>query len=321
MAQAVTGGYGAYCNYGYEATYASAATGTRVFGHGTKLTISRKNSMERVHSLGYRNAQANVAKKYEGSASLDFNMSNGSFLRAVLGAVADAGVGPYTHTYSETDAIPSFSIVNGVELGTNDYVSVLTGCKVNSCTISAAVDETVKVKLDCLYKTETLATSGIGSQVAETEDLFTFAHGTLSLGGSTVGNVQSVELTINHNLEMVWGLGSRLATTGIGKTRTYDLKMTVAFSQNTDLLTKMLGSTSAPLAGTPASVACVLTFTNSGAGTAERSVVATFANVYLNEETLPLDVNEVIKEDVTGWALSCTNVVYTNNTAVDAGNP
>lgn len=318
MAQSVISGYGAYANFGFEATYGSAASGTRAFGHGTKLSISRKNNMDRVFGLGARNSTATVAKKYEGTATVDFLLSNASFFRAVLGTVTDGGSGPssYTHTYSEANTVQSFSIVNGAELGTNDYVSVLTGAKVNTCTISSAVDEAVSIKLECPYKTETLATSGISSQVAVTESIFTFAQGTLSLGGSTIGNVQSVELTINNNLDGIWGLGSRIKTSQVEKTRMYDLKMTVAFSQNTDLLTKMLGSTSAPATGTPSSVACVLTFTD---GTT--SIVITMANIYLNEETLPLDVNEVIKEDVTGWATSCTSIVHTNSTQTDAGDP
>jgi hypothetical protein len=49
--------------------------------------------------------------------------------------------------------------------------------------------------------------------------------------------------------------------------------------------------------------------------------VITLANVYLDEESLPKDVNEVLKEDVTGWALSGTSVVWTNATTGDTGSP
>ena len=94
MSQNVIGGWGAYCNYGFESSYGTAVTGTRVFGHGTKLTISRKNNLEPIWELGNRNAQTTAAKKYEGTGTLDFNLSNASFFRAVLGEVADAGGGP-----------------------------------------------------------------------------------------------------------------------------------------------------------------------------------------------------------------------------------
>jgi hypothetical protein len=325
MAQYVTAGWGAYVNYGYEATFGSGAVSARTFGRGIKITTTRRNTMERIYGLGSRNATANVAKKYEGTASAEFLLSNGSFWRAVLGSVADGGGGPYTHTYTETNIIPSFAIDTGTELGANDEVTELKGCKVMTCTLTAAIDEVVKVRLECPYQTETLATSGIGSQVAEssTAETFTFAQGILQLpSGSTIGNVQSFELTMNNSLEGVWGLGSRIKTASIEKIREYNLRMTVAFSDVTTLLTKFYGASGNPLDGNPASTATlILTFTNGGSGTAERSHVMTLANIYLDENTLPKDVNEVIKEDVTGWALSGTSVVYTDNTSVDAGYP
>lgn len=341
MVQSVTSGAFSYVNYGFESTYGtSAASFPRPFGQGTKISVSRKNNMDRVFGLGARNASANVAKKYEGMASIEFMLGAGntaighggaSWLRAVLGAIpTDGGAAPYTHTYAESNTLSSFSIAHAVEQGTTDYVSTLTGCKVASCTISSAVDEIATVKLECPFKADSMATSGIGSAVAPTETPLTFAGGTLSVSGTDVGYVQSVELTINNNLEMLWGLGSRVASAGVEKTRTYDIKMTVAFSDVALLLQKFYGA-SAPIAETtgsetvknlnPAGVACVLTFTNGGATSATRSIVFTFANMYLNEHTLPLDVNEVIKEDVTGWALSCTSIVVSNNTSTDVASP
>jgi len=337
MAQNPISGAFGYVNYGFETTEGTvAATFPRPFGHGTKLSISRKNNMERVFGVGARNASANVAKKYEGTASVEFMLGAGdtaiahggaSWLRAVIGAApTDGGATPYTHTYAESNTLASFSIANAVEQGTTDYVSALIGCKVQSCTISAAVDEVAKVRLEVPYRTESMATSGIGSAVTATETPLTFAQGTLSVNGTTVGYVQSVELTITNNVEMIWGLGSRYSTASSAKTRTYDIKMTVAFSDVSLLLEKFFGK-AATVAATdlatlnPAGVACVLTFDNGLAAANSRKIVFTFANLFLNEHSLPLDVNEVIKEDVSGYALSLTNVVVSNGQATDVANP
>lgn len=320
MTQVVSGGWNSYCNYGYEATYGAGAVSDRVFGHGTNITINRRNNMLKVGGLGSRNYSTVSAGKYEGSASVEFVFSNSSFWRAVLGSVADAGSGPssWTHTYSEATALTSFAIDTGIELGTDDCVSELKGCVIASATLTAAVGELVKVRLECPYKTETLATAGIGSQVAESADPFTFAHGTVELpNGSAIGNVQSIELTINNNAELVWGLGSRLATTNVGKIREYNLRMSVAFDDTTDLLTKFLGDTSGPKTSTPSSQATIeLTFTNS-----TDSCVITLADVYLDTENIPLSVENLIVEDVEGFALSGTSIVTTNSTEVDEGNP
>jgi hypothetical protein len=329
MAQSVGSGALGYVNYGFEASEGTvAASFPKNFGHGMKISVVRKNNMERVHSLGSRNATANVAKKFEGTATVEFDLSaNSSWFRGVMGALpTDAGGGPYTHSFAESNTLLSFSIAAAQELGTNDSVAALIGCKVASATISAAVGEIAKVRLECPYRTETMATTGIGSVVAAGEEPLHFANGTLSVAGTTVGYVQSVELTINHNLEMVWGLGSRYSTASVPKSRTYDLKMTVMFSDVTLLLEKFYGK-SLPVAATdlaslnPAGVACILTFDNGGATTASRKVVVTFANLFLDTHTLPFDVNEVTKEDVGGWALSCTSIVVTNNTATDVAVP
>jgi hypothetical protein len=278
--------------------------------------------MERITGLGSRNASANVALKYEGTATVEFLLCNGSFWRAVLGTVLDGTSGSSkTHTYTETNTLPSFAIDTGTILGTADEVTELKGCQVNTCTLTSAVGEPVRIRLECPYKTETLATSGIGSQTAETEDVFTFANGTLAIGG-TINNVQNVELTVNNNLEGIWGLGSRIKSAEPAKLRQYELKMTVAFSDVTELLTKFYGASGNPLDGNPAAQGTlVLTFTNGGSDAALRRFVITLANVYINEETLPKDVNEVIKEDVSGWALSCTSVIYTNATPSDDDTP
>ena len=337
MAQNPTSGHSSYCVYGFESTLGTVSTSfPRPFGHGVKLSRSLKNNMDPIYGLGARNASANVAKKLEGTCSVEFLLGAGetaiahggaSWLRAVLGAVpTDGGATPYTHSYAESNTLASFSISTGVELGTGDAVLNLIGCQVNSCTISAAVDEVATVKLDCMYRTETMATSGIGSQVVPTEVPLTFAQGSITVAGTSVGYVQSVELTISNNLELIWGLGSRYSTASTAKTRKYDLKMNVVFSDVTLLLEKFYGKAATVdaddlLTMNPAGVACVLTFTNGLTSSSTRSIVFTFANLHLNEHSLPLDVNEVVKEDVSGWCLSCTSIVVSNNTSADVSSP
>jgi len=331
MAQNVTSGYSGVCNYGFETTFGTVASSlNRVFGYGVKVsTHSRKNNMKAVYGIGSRNAVTNVAEQYEGSVSFEFNLDadNSAWLRAVLGsAPTDAGSGPYTHTYYESNVLSSFSVVVGANVGTNEYVSTLIGVKVNTATITAAVNEPVTVKLDCLYTTETVALTGIPSQVSTNGTPLNFADGVLTVGGVTIGFVKSVELTVNNNLEMVWGLGSRYAVASVEKTRKYDVKLTAVFSDPTLLLSTFFGKT-LPLSSTdltvlnPLGVACVLTFDNGATGTASRKVVITLNNLYFNEHSLPLNVEDVITEDITAYALSCNNIVVTNNNTTDAGTP
>jgi hypothetical protein len=337
MAQTVASGAFAYCNYGFETTEGTvAASMPRPFGNGVKITIDRKNNMEKIYGLGARNATANVAKKFEGSATIDFELGAGnalisdggaSWLRAAMGAIpTDGGATPYTHTYAESNTLAAMSISAGVELGTNDAVTSLIGAKVASMKINSAVNEVATVTLTCPYRTETLANSGISTQVAPNETPLTFAQGVLQVNGTTVGYVQSIELTLTNNVDLIWGLGSRYATASTQKTRVYDVKMSVVFSDTALLLEKFFGK-AASIAATdlatlnPAGVALVLTFDNGLATSNQRAVIFTFANFYIDAHSLPLSVDDVIKEDVTGHALSCTSVVVKNAQATDVASP
>ena len=102
--------------------------------------------------------------------------------------------------------------------------------------------------------------------------------------------------------------------------------MSVQFTDVSLLLEKFFGK-AATVAATdlatlnPAGVACVLTFDNGLATASSRKIVFTFANLFLDEHSLPLNVADVIKEDVSGWALSCTNVVVSNGQATDVASP
>lgn len=323
MAQTPTGGWGNYVNWGFESSFGAGAVSARTFGQGVKLSIDRSNNLERIYSVGSRNASATVAKKYEGSATAEFILSNATFLRAVLGAVADAGAGPYTHTYTEANTLPSFAIDTGAELGTTDEVVELKGCIVKTCMISAVVDEVVRVKLDLLYNNETLATSGIGSQVAETFEPFMFAQGFLEIpDGTTLAYIQNFELTIDNSVEFIWGLGSRFATAQVAKQRAYNFRMTVVASDPQIYLQTFYGASGGPHTSTPAAKATlVLNFTNGLTSTNERSIIMTFANAYYETHGQVKDINEVYKEEVVGHALSCTSIVWTNNTAADNATP
>ncbi len=235
----------------------------------------------------------------------------------VLGANADAGTsGAFTHTYTETDSIPSFTTKTSFELGTTDFLSALIGCKVETCTITAAVDEAVKFSLDCSYRYENLSTTKI-SDNPEIEPIFTFAHGSIEMpDGTTIAAVQSFELTINNSNELVYGIGSRFPTANIAKQREYNFTLTAAFKDHTSLLTFFMNGTnsaSAPTAGSGTEIATLeLTFTNDDGDILDINLTG----IHLDEETLNQNVGEVVKEGITGWARGLTNVVYTNDVQV-----
>ena len=284
------------------------------FGQGVEVSVSRNNNAERIVGIGARNATATINKNYAGTMTANGSLSNAYWLLGVLGANADAGTdGAYTHTYTEADRIISFTTKTSFELGTTDSQSNLIGCRVNTCSISAAVNEALKFSLECPYRYEALGTTKISNN-PEIEPIFTFAHGSIEMpDGTSIAAVQSFELTINNNLDTVYGIGSRFLTDSVAKNREYNFSMTAAFKDHTTLLTYFLNGTNsatAPTTGSGTEIATLeLTFTNGDGDILDINLTG----VHLNEETLPQNANEVVKEDVTGWARGCTNMIYTND--------
>jgi len=284
------------------------------FGQGVEISMNRTNNAERVFGVGARNATATVNKQYGGTLAINGILSNAYWLLGVLGANSDGGTsGAYTHTYTEADILPSFTTLLGFELGTTDFESEVIGCVINSCTITAAVNEPLRFSLDCLFRYENLGTTKTANLV-DVEPVFTFAHGSIEMpDGTTIAAVQNFELTINNNAEAVYGVGSRFMTAIVAKNREYNFTMTAAFNDYTDLLTYFMNGTNtatAPDAGSGTEIATLeLTFTNDDGDILDINLTG----VHLNEETLPQNIGEVVKESVTGWARACTNIIYTND--------
>jgi len=307
-------GTAAYAQFGWESTYGTKVTCDKAFGLGVKLNVSRKNNMERVYGLGARNATTTVPKQYEGNFSADFVMSSPWFLRAFTGAApVKTGGGPYTYTYSESNTVGSFTIENGFDLDV-DRAIFLDGCKCNTMTITGAVNELAKVKIDGNYKTEEKSDS-LTSVAVPGEEAFVFQQGTLQYpSGTTLADVQSCEITMTNNNEPIYGLGSRFNTSQVPKQREYNVRVTLAFEDPTKILDLFYGATGAPAATVAEQATLILTFTNGLGTTNLRSITFNFADLKIDDESINLDPNEVIKEDVTIFARTLTSIVAINNT-------
>ncbi len=317
------GGGGSTCMYAFEDMDAwGVAVGSHTasdetyvpFGQGIEITVTRTNNAERVYGVGARNATATINKQFGGEISVTGMVSNPYWLLAVMGANSDGGTtGAYTHTYTEANILPSFSTKATMELGTTDFSTSMVGCVANSLTITAAVNEALKFTLDATYRYETLGTT-FATDIVDVEPIFTFAHGSIEMpDGTTIAAVQSFELNIVNTAEPVYGVGSRFMTGVVAKNREYNLSMTAAFNDYTDLLTYFMNGTNSatnPTTGSGTEIATLeLTFTNDDGDILDINLTG----VHLNEETLPQSPTEVVKEDVSGWARACTNIIYTND--------
>ncbi len=288
-----------FVNFGWETEFGTVSTELdKVFGQGTRIsTLQRRNNVESVYGLGSRNATKLVPKNFQGLATVEFALSNPWFFRAVMGTVSSTGTAPATYTFAESNTIPSISIENNI---TTDTVSKahLLGAKVNVCNISASVNEIARVRLDLVYSDEAFTTS-VGTYVAPSFEVFTFSHGSLDLG-STLAEVQSAEVTITNNAQMVFGAGSRLGSQCVVKNREYSARVSAAFEDATKGLHLLYGASGGPLTNTtPAEQgSLVLTFTNSLTQANKRAITMTFTGAHLDEHNLPQDPTALIIEDL-----------------------
>ena len=293
------------------------ATITTPFGNGATVGVSLNNNTERLYALGDRNAKKLVTKRLDCSWNADFALGNAYFLKWVLGTIASSsGIGPYIRTYGEAQTLPSMSIQNAFNLDTDSFHTIL-GAKVNSMTLNCNAGEIARVKVEGfgqqMVKTSTLGTTTSG----DIEDPLIFSGASVRLGSTTGLDVQSLEITIGNNLEMVYGLGSRFATKAVAKAVEYSFTINEAYEDDTLVLDNFMGSNTNSVAS-PANLATlVATFTNGLSSTFTRELVATFANIQLPTYDYTMDINEIIKENATYWALDCSGVKYTNNSTLN----
>jgi hypothetical protein len=274
------------------------------FGRNVDISISRNQNKERAYSVGDRNAEATVTKNFSGSATINGTMSNAYWLLGVLGKVTDGGsVGAYTHTYTEENRQPTITIKRVMSFGDTEGTETLIGGVINSCTITSAVNEAVRFSLEVPYRYEADPdeTTEI-AYVVDSEDIFTFAGAKIEApSGEELVGIENFEIAFNNNAEMSYGLSSRYAEAVVSKNREYNVSYTAKIKDYIQLKAFLSTSEIATLR---------MEFVNGSGDNLELN----FAEFHMNEDTLPTNPTEIIKEDCSGWAHSCTSAVYTNST-------
>lgn len=311
MANAISGALSSL-RYGWETTYKTEATTIdKIFGWAQKPVITRKNSLTEGAGVGSRNVQKLVQGLFEGSASIEWIVANGYFLRFVLGAApTDAGSGPYTHSYAESTTLSSGTVEFQRPTDTA-HISRLAGFKCSDFTLSAQVGQPIIGKMNGLFAQEKTYTT-TSNTASETEDEFHFGQASLTVG-SAYADIQSLDFTIANSTKLLGGLGSVTPTQGIGHLRKYGLKVRIPVESVAEL-TDTLGATSG-VTGATNKATGTLTITNGGAGTALRSIAVNLANLKIDDYNETATAEDVLMADVTFKGLSCSSIVYTNNTA------
>lgn len=202
----VTSGLAAQFGYGLETTVGTAVTVDH-FAEFTDETMGVE--IQRIESAGLRIRRTNHAwapGTRQATGRVNFELVNndlGLLWRAAMGSVTTTtspGGPPYLHTFTPGD-LPTLT----VQVGKPDVSGTVqpfsyNGCRVASWELGANPNEFVKMGVDFVGWDETT-----GTTLASTSypDLirFTYAHGSLTVGGSAVC-VDNVSVTGDNKLDI-----------------------------------------------------------------------------------------------------------------------
>jgi len=252
------------------------------------VSPTETNNLIKIRTMGGSRDFSNIVPgKFEISGSFDYFMQGGAFLRQAIGE--DTGTtttidsGPRVHTGASyvhimgsaasptSDCFPSFTLeftdnenTCGATDGANSLKRRYTGCRVNSLTISATVDEPLSVSCDWIAQNVLVSTAAPTSVATPTTDPYVFYQGavysttgtisyrTVIEAASEIAEVNSFDFSISNNLEPTWYIAgttnAHQSRRGIKdlvvKGREYDASLNLHFKNKT-MYQRFLGAASA----------------------------------------------------------------------------
>jgi hypothetical protein len=199
----------AYLRYGWESSFGGgASTRDKVFCRGQRITaLGDRHNLQPIPELGYREFKGWAYKQFEGVLSVEGILSNPWWIKALMGSVSTSGTGPYTHTFTKANTLPSMEVEIGFAGEAGNVIHLLRGSCINSATISTAVNEMVTLRLDVWYGNRA-AGSTLSSALVDSFIPFTMQHAFLEIpSGTVIGEVQNLEITITNNLFRRYEIG------------------------------------------------------------------------------------------------------------------
>lgn len=197
-----------------------------------------KNNLQKQYGLGSRNyIQSKLGAKNFGG-SVEFLVQNFKMFEYALGSVTYGstpdGNGLYTHTISEANDLPTFTLEAGV-LGSPNFVRDFVGCKVDTLTLTAEKENPLNCEVEFVAK-DVIDGTDATPPVADTSSYFIFYEGQVKINGVQQDLVEQFELEIANNLEALYALGSQTAVRIQEGSREYTLSVDLIFETNEQYL-------------------------------------------------------------------------------------
>jgi len=323
-----TGAFG-YLQYGYEMCFGTeACVLVDVFGLEQKITNwSITNNRITLAGLDAIEPQIYAYGATRGSLGIDFVLSNPFWLSTMYCMVATAAntptCGSHTHTFTNPDKLrQSISIEVGTEQGATDVVRTLTGAVVNSLSLRSSIGEVIRASADISYANEIEGCAIDASPATDPDNFpYTFAYGNLTTTAGTIANLQSFDITLNQNSDLLYTHNTSVADTAYRRLFEITGSFTATYVDS-DMLTDIYKQ--AHLAGGTGldcttfareQTTMTLVFDNGQTGVgAEKTITLTGTGVGFADHSVSIEPNEPIFETLN-WQIRTLAAVAVNQTA------
>lgn len=181
------------------------------------LNVGIVQDIQQLESQGIRAGQLVQAASKQGQREIGgtvamelWNTDIAALLRHCFGDHGVTGSGPFEHTYEPSGLVDTtFTAQVGIpDIAGTIHPFTWAGCKVNQWTVTANVGELAQLALDVIAMSESTSESLATASYDEGLEPFTFVEGALSVAGSPLQTVRSVNLQGTNGLARRVRLGS-----------------------------------------------------------------------------------------------------------------
>ncbi len=296
----------AYAEYTYESTFGGGGSANTPiqFGKEVKVTgLEFKNNQMALGQLYSPEIETFAYGKTEGKCSVEYVASNPWFLQSIFGTAVSASSTPsplYTHTWNSAGSSAGMKSINSlaVKLGFDvetDYKRTAVGVVCPSLSIKMSLNETVKVSQELVWGEETVNQTFSEPQGTELAGAipYTFVHAVITspLTGSTLATVQSFDLNLNTNAELIYQMGNTDSADAYRKILEMTGKVQIVLKSSA-FLEEVYGRSAT-------ANNLVVTLSNGLSGNSVRKIVLTFTGCSFSVNNVSgMEPGELLLEDV-----------------------
>lgn len=203
-------------------------------------TAEGSHNAVRLTEPNSREAAQIIEQNFEGSFSVDWTLTNPWWVAAVIAEPTSNGSSaPYDHSFDGNVPL-SMRIINGTT--TTGVERYLEGCVVTNCSITVDTMETVSVSFEGIYANEEKdPNDSLAEQPTIDERGMHFGQAALEIDDDTIAYLQSIDLTIANNTDLIHEIGSRFPVDYSPKLREIDLSWTDIVNDEHDHLDRFYG--------------------------------------------------------------------------------